>query len=52
MGQILSWVVWVHKILTWVGWVEILAWVAWVKKSLSGVGGNFGVGRVGLRCLV
>ena len=23
-------VVWFHKILAWVAWVEILMWVAWV----------------------
>ena len=33
--------------------VEILACVAWVKKKgVSGMGRNFGVGGVGLRCFV
>ena len=33
MGQILAWVVWVHKILAWVKkmvWIHILACMAWV----------------------
>ena len=29
IGRVMTWVVWVHKILA---WAEILVWVAWVKK--------------------
>ena len=38
--KILTWVAWVHKIL------------ASVKKGVNGVGSNFGVVGVGLRCFI
>ena len=52
MGQILAWVTWVFKILVWVAWVsKILTWVK-KKKKKKGLGQDFGVGGVNLRCFV
>ena len=57
VGGVASWVAWVHKILAWVTWVasvNILFGVVGVgqKEGVSGVGRNFSMGRVGLRCFV
>ena len=41
VGQILAWVVWVHKILAWVAWVEILRGSRGSKKGREWRGSKF-----------